>query len=197
MVGMRLRVILARTLVPGMLLAPVAGCSSGSPGSSAGAPCEQGTWVSSGMVAPAQAGIVDAKPSGGGDGANISFLADGTFQIDFGPMHPATASFTSNGQPAVLTVQFSGVGKGVWTADGNPVTASVADLNTAHATATITLGTTVPPIFDASWQQIDAEMMLGNAHVGVFTVTSCDRHTLAMTMPFPGGTVAVTAARKG
>jgi hypothetical protein len=147
------------------------------------------------MVAPAQAGIVDAKPTGGGDGAAITFAADGTFLVDFGRMHPTAASFTTNGQAAVLAVQFSGVGKGAWTPGASTVTASFADLATVHATATITLGATVPPIFDSSWQQVDQDLMLGGAHMGVFTVSSCDGTALVMTMPFPNGTLTVTAVR--
>jgi len=176
--------------------ATAVGCSSGGGAKpAADAPCEQGRWTSSGMVAPAQAGIVDAKPTGGGSGAAISFAADGTFLIDFGRMKPTAATFTTNGQPAVLAVQFSGVGKGVWTATSTPVTASFADLTTVHATATITLGPTVPPIFDASWQQVDQDMMLGAAHMGVFTVSTCDSSALVMTMPFPNGTLTVAAIR--
>ena len=186
----------ARLAALAALATSVLACSSsGSNGATSTGPCEQGKWVSSGMVAPAQAGIVDPKPTGGGDGANIDFRSDGTFQVDFGPMHPATASFTSNGQPAVLAVQFSGVGKGAWQPSGSPVTASFADLATVHALATITLGATVPPIFDSSWQQIDQDLMLGGAHVGVFTVTSCARGALVMIMPFPGGHLTVTARR--
>ena len=147
------------------------------------------------MVAPAQAGITDAKPTGGGSGAAITFGADGTFQIDFGRMKATAASFTTNGQPAVLAVQFSGVGKGVWKPTATPVTASFADLTTVHASATITLGPTVPPIFDADWQQVDTDMMLGDQHMGTFTVTSCDNSALVMTMPFPNGTLTVTAIR--
>jgi hypothetical protein len=184
----------AAASIAGLAVTSVA-CSSSGSRPSANAPCEQGKWVSSGMVAPAQAGIVDAKATGGGDGAAITFAADGTFLVDFGRMKPTAASFTTNGQPAVLAVQFSGVGKGVWKAASTPVTASFADLTTVHATATITLGATVPPIFDASWQQVDQDLMLGGAHMGVFTVSSCDSSTLVMSMPFPNGTLTATARR--
>jgi hypothetical protein len=189
--------IVRLALVPVVAVVVVAGCSSGSSssGPAANAPCEQGRWTSSGMVAPPQAGIVDAKPTGGGSGAAITFAADGTFTVDFGRMKPTSATFTSNGQPAVLAVQFAGVGKGVWTPKATPVTASFADLTAVHATATITLGPTVPPIFDASWQQVDEDMMLGSAHMGVFTLSSCDTSALVMTMPFPNGTLTVTAIR--
>jgi hypothetical protein len=183
-------------ILVGVLAVSAVACSTG--GSSkpaAGAPCEQGRWVSSGMVAPGQAGIVDAKPTGGGSGAAITFSADGTFLVDFGRMKPTAATFTSNGQPGVLAVQFSGVGKGVWTSTAAPVTASFVDLNTVHALATIALGPTVPPIFDASWQQVDQDLMLGHAHMGVFTVSSCDASALVLTMPFPNGTLTVTALR--
>jgi hypothetical protein len=147
------------------------------------------------MVAPPQAGIVDATPTGGGAGAAITFAADGTFLVDFGRMKATAATFTSNGQAGVSAVLFSGVGKGVWTVSATPVTASFADLSTVHALATLTLGPTVPPIFDSSWQQIDQDLMLGTAHMGAFTVTSCDASALVMTMPFPNGTLTVTAIR--
>jgi hypothetical protein len=158
--------------------------------------CETGHWVSTGMTAPTQAGVGDITPTGGGDGMDISFGTDGVFQIDFGPMQPSTATFVSGGQEGVLSVSFSGVGKGIWTVDptGQAV-ASFENFATAKALATLTLGQTVPPIFDDTLQNINDQRMLNGERVGVFTVTDCNATGLSMTTPFPGGTVEIIAAK--
>jgi hypothetical protein len=158
--------------------------------------CETGHWVSTGMTVPAQAGVGDITPTGGGDGMDISFGADGVFQIDFGPMQPSTATFQSGGQEGVLAVSFSGVGKGIWTVDpSGQAVASFENFATAKALATLTLGQTVPPIFDDTLQNINDQRMLNGERVGVFTVTDCNATGLSMTSPFPGGTVEIIAAK--
>lgn len=158
--------------------------------------CAAGSWTSTGMVAPSQAGIGPVEPTGGGEGMAIDLLADGSFQIDFGPMEPATATFTSGEQEGVLSTSFSGVGAGTWGPEGGGQgTAEFANFATAKAIATLTLGDTVPPIFDESLQQINDNRMLEGKQVGVFTIESCDEDELVLSTPFPGGTVTITAAR--
>jgi hypothetical protein len=158
--------------------------------------CETGKWVSTGMTFPGQAAITAITPTGGGDGMNIAFEADGTFQIDFGPMNPATASFDSAGSPGTMSATFSGVGKGIWTIDSEGVAmASFEDFTTAKALVTLTLGETVPPIFENTLQDINDQRMLGGERVGVFTLTDCTPDALTLTTPFPGGTVEITAAK--
>ncbi|MBI4934130.1 MAG: hypothetical protein HY828_09645 [Actinobacteria bacterium] len=158
--------------------------------------CETGTWVSTGMTFPGQAAITVITPTGGGDGMDIDINADGTFQIDFGPMNPATASFDSAGSPGTMSASFSGVGKGIWTVDAEGARmASFENFNTAKALVTLTLGETVPPIFDNTLQDINDDRMLDGQRVGVFTFTECTQDTLTMTTPFPAGTVEIIAAR--
>ncbi len=159
--------------------------------------CEVGEWVSTALDAPSQAAIGDVTPVGGGDGMDISFGADNQFQIDFGPMTPATASFTTAGQQGTLSSSFKGVGAGRWTvgADG-PAIASFDDFNTVTALVTLTLGETVPPIFEETLQQLNDNRMLDDEQVGVFTVTSCAGDQLTMASPFPGGDITITAVRK-
>ncbi len=174
------------------------GCSSGhgTSGPAPGERCEQGNWLSTKMVAPPQAGISGSTPTGGGDGAAISLAADSTFFVNFSEMRAATASFKTGGQAAVLSVMFAGIGKGQWKADpSGTVSASFTDLTTARAMATITLGTTEPPIFDSTLQQIDDQMMLGNAHMGIFKVARCAGSAMTMTTDFPGGTLTIDAKR--
>jgi hypothetical protein len=155
------------------------------------AACATGEWVSTSMDAPSQAGIGEITPTGGGDGMVISMRGDGTFQIDFGPMNPASATFTTGGQEGVLDTTFSGVGEGTWTAEGP---ATFSDFDTVKATATLTLGDTVPPIFDETLTLLNANRMLGGQQVGVFTIADCSADELVLTTPFPGGTVTITAA---
>lgn len=156
------------------------------------AACAAGDWVSTAMDAPSQAGIGEITPTGGGDGMVIEMRGDGTFQIDFGPMSPATATFTTGSQPGELETTFSGVGEGTWTAEGP---ASFADFGTVKATATLTLGETVPPIFDETLELLNANRMLNGEQVGVFDITDCTADTLVLTTPFPGGPLTITAAR--
>lgn len=155
------------------------------------AACATGNWVSTSLDAPSQAGIGEITPTGGGDGMVIEMRPDGTFQIDFGPMNPATATFTTGGQEGILETTFSGVGEGTWTADGP---ATFSDFSTAKATATLTLGDTVPPIFDETLELLNANRMLGGEQVGVFAITDCSDDTLVLTSPFPGGEVVIIAA---
>jgi hypothetical protein len=158
--------------------------------------CVIGAWTSTSMLAPSQAALGDVTPTGGGDGMRIDFGADGVFQIDFGPMQPSTATFQSGGQEGVLAVSFSGVGKGIWTVDpSGQAVASFENFATAKALATLTLGQTVPPIFDDTLQNINDQRMLNGERVGVFTVTDCNATGLSMTSPFPGGTVEIIAAK--
>jgi hypothetical protein len=111
-------------------------------------------------------------------------------------MNPATASFDSAGSPGTMSASFSGVGKGIWTVDSDGVAmASFEDFTTAKALVTLTLGETVPPIFDNTLQDINDQRMLGGERVGVFTLTDCTPDTLTLTTPFPGGTVEITAAK--
>lgn len=155
------------------------------------AECAAGSWVSTSMDAPSQAGIGDITPTGGGDGMVIDMAGDGTFQIDFGPMNPTTATFVTGSQEGILETTFSGVGEGTWS-PGGPAT--FADFDTVKATATLTLGDTVPPIFDETLTLLNANRMLGGQQVGVFTITDCSAETLVLTSPFPGGTITITAA---
>ncbi|MFM2078570.1 MAG: hypothetical protein RJA49_2460 [Actinomycetota bacterium] len=206
-------------LATGALLVLLASCSSdnapaasaaptvpGTTGSTAvsgppvdlSAKCEAGDWVSTSMDVPSQAGIGEITPTGGGDGMNITFAPDGVFQIDFGPMQPAIGTFTSGGQAASLSTTFSGVGKGTWSVDAQDVaTATFADFTTAKATVVITLGQTVPPVFDETLQQLNDQRMLNGEKVGVFTVTECSADALSMTTPFPAGSITIHAAPKG
>jgi hypothetical protein len=125
---------------------------------------------------------------------DITLGADGSFQVDFGPMNPATATFESGGQQGVMSASFSGVGKGIWTVDSSGTAmASFENFATAKALVTLALGDTVPPVFDNTLADINAERMLDGQQVGVFTFTDCSADALTMTTPFPGGTVQITA----
>ncbi len=160
--------------------------------------CEVGEWVSTSLDAPSQAAIGDITPVGGGDGMNISFGDDNRFQIDFGPMTPATATFASGDQEGTLSTSFKGVGAGGWTLadDGLPV-AVFENFNTVTAVVTLTLGVTVPPVFEETLQQLNDNRMLDGEVAGGFTVTSCGDDELTMASPFPGGDITITAIRKG
>lgn len=158
--------------------------------------CETGSWVSTDVTFPAQAAIPEITPTGGGDGMDIEFGADGAFQIDFGPMSEASSTFDSGGAQGLMSLRFSGVGKGVWTVDADGLAmASFDDFTTAKALVTMTLGETVPPIMDTTFQEINDNRMIGGGRVGVFTVTGCTADSLTMTTPFPGGDVTITAAK--
>ena len=160
--------------------------------------CEVGEWVSTSLDAPSQAAIGDITPTGGGEGMDISFGVDNRFQIDFGPMTPATASFTTGGQQGTLSTSFKGVGAGTWTVDdGGLAVAPIEDFDTVTALVTLTLGETVPPIFEETLQQLNDNRMLDGELAGVFTVTSCAGDELTMASPFPGGDITISAARKG
>ena len=169
-------------------VAPSTSATAGSVDTSAA--CATGDWVSTSMDAPSQAGIGEITPTGGGDGMAIVMRPDGTFQIDFGPMKPTTATFTTGGQQGILETTFSGVGEGTWTEAGP---AAFSDFGTVKATATLTLGETVPPIFDETLELLNANRMLGGEQVGVFAITDCTPDTLVLTSPFPGGEVVITA----
>ncbi len=158
--------------------------------------CVIGNWTSTSMDAPGQAAL-DVTPVGGGDGMAIQFGADGVFQIDFGPMNPTTASFTKAGEQGTLSTRYSGVGKGSWEADASGgVSGTFADLTTVKATVEITLGSTVPPVFDETLQQLNDNRMLNGETTGTYTVTSCQGDTMTMTTPFPSGTVTIEAKRQ-
>lgn len=160
--------------------------------------CEVGEWVSTSMDAPSQAAIGDITPVGGGDGMAISFGADNRFQIDFGPMNPATAGFTTAGQDGTLSTSFKGVGEGQWTiGDDGLAVAPIEDFDTVTALVTLTLGETVPPVFEETLQQLNDNRMLDDELAGVFTVTSCEGDQLTMASPFPGGDVTIVATRAG
>jgi hypothetical protein len=170
--------------------------AAGGTGGDALRQCVIGNWTSTSMDAPGQAAL-DVTPEGGGDGMEIQFGADGLFQIDFGPMNPTTASFTKAGEAGTLSTRYSGVGEGSWEADAQGgVTGVFADLTTVTATVEITLGSTVPPVFDETLQQLNDNRMLNGETTGTYTVTACQGDTLTMTTPFPSGTVTVQAARK-
>jgi hypothetical protein len=158
--------------------------------------CVIGAWTSTSMLAPSQAALGDVTPTGGGDGMRIDFGADGVFQIDFGPMNPATASFTKGGEAGVLSTTYSGVGKGSWEAEASGGVSGVfADLTTVKATVEITLGSTVPPVFDETLQQLNDNRMLNGETTGTYTVTKCQGATMTLTTPFPSGVVTIEAAR--
>ena len=72
--------------------------------------------------------------------------------------------------------------------------ASFDDTSTVTATVTLTLGDTVPPVFDESLEKINRDRMLDGRRAGVFTATSCAQGRLELTMPFPGGDVVILAA---
>lgn len=181
----------------------MASCSSGDGGgaaattSVAGQSCEVGSWVSTSIEAPAQAGIDALTPVGGGDGIAVDIGADGVFQIDFGPMKPATGTFDSGGQTATLATTFSGVGKGTWKSSGADVSAAFDDFTTVRTTVTITLGDTVPPVFDETLQQLNDNRMLGDQKAGVFSLTDCTAESLTLTTPYPSGSIVVHAVRAG
>ena len=168
-----------------------AGCSSGGSSAGAGSACEQGSWVSTSMLAPAQAGVGTVTPTGGGGGIVFTFAAGGRFQVDFGPMKPATGTFDSGGQTATQQTSMSGVGSGTWKAGS----ATIDDLATVRATATLTLGETVPPVFDDTWKDLNTTMMLGQL-MGTLTVTSCNGGAMTLTSPFPAGPITIQAKRK-
>jgi hypothetical protein len=170
----------------------IASCSNGG-GSSQ---CEVGKWSSRTMTIPSQAGIGDVQQLGGGDGIAITLTADHSALFDFGPMRPATASFSKAGQAGTLAVTMSGVISGAWAADPKGVvTVTPADFGTARASATLTLGVTQPPIFDLTLKELNAQMMTGGQQVGVFTVSECKNNSMTMTSPFPNGDITVTAVR--
>lgn len=146
------------------------------------------------MQAPSQAGVGDVASTGGGDGMRIDISADGGFQIDFGPMAPATGTFESGGTEGVISTRFAGVGAGGWQQnDEGVLVASFEDFSTVTATVTLTLGDTVPPVFDETLEKINRDRMLGGLQAGVFTATSCVDGALELTMPFPGGDVVILA----
>lgn len=162
----------------------------------AGARCEVGDWTSTGVQAPSQAGVGDIAPTGGGEGMRIRIAPEGGFQIDFGPMQPSTGTFDSGGTTGGISTVFSGVGEGVWQQDQQGVlVAAFADFSTVTATVTLTLGDTVPPVFDESLEKINNDRMLDGRQAGVFTATSCADGALELTMPFPGGDVVILATR--
>ncbi len=190
-------VVMRRAMVvwaAAMLL--VAGCGSSSNHDGGDNTCEVGEWVSTSMVVPTQAALGAVVPTGGGDGIAIRLDPDGGFLADFGPMQPALSSFESGGQIGALSVRWSGVGSGHWSVDdAGHIFATVDDLGTVRAAASFTLGTTAPPIFDATLQELGESMMLDDTGLGVFTVTDCTQTSLRMTTPFPGGTVTIDADR--
>jgi hypothetical protein len=150
------------------------------------------------MTAPTQAGLGEVTPAGGGDGMRIAFGENQEFQIDFGPMQPSTATFDKAGQQGTLATTLAGVEKGTWTVDGqSKVVGTTDDLTTATAKVEITLGETVPPVFEGTFQYLNENRMLGDEKVGVFTVTACQGDTLTMSTPFPGGELVIDATRAG
>ncbi len=176
----------------------VAACGSSSNHDGGDNTCEVGRWVSTSMTVPSQGSLGPVVPTGGGDGIAIRLAADGAFLVDFGPMQPALSSFEAGGQTGELSVRWSGVGSGRWAADAaGTITATIDDPSTVRAAATFTLGTTSPPIFDATLEELGQSMMLDAAGLGVFTVTSCSGDSLAVRTPFPGGTVTIAAVRVG
>lgn len=148
------------------------------------------------MTAPAQAALSSVTPTGGGEGMDITFGADNVFQIDFGPMQPSTATFETAGQQGTLATTLSGVEKGTWSLDDQSrVVGTSDDLTTASAKVEITLGETVPPVFEGTFQFLNENRMLGDELIGVFTVTACEGDTLTMSSPFPGGEIVIDAKR--
>lgn len=174
-----------------VLSAAVTGCSDDEPAGSQR--CEVGEWTSTGVLAPSQAGVGEVVSTGGGDGMRIDITADGGFQIDFGPMSPSTGTFDSSGTTGSIATVFSGVGEGAWTDDGTGLVARFDDLSTVTATVTLTLGDTVPPVFDETLEKVNRDRMLDGRQAGVFTATSCVDGALELTMPFPGGDLVVLA----
>lgn len=168
--------------------------SGATTGGSGGDDCVTGSWVSTSADAPSQAAIPAITPTGGGDGARLTFDAKGTFQIDFGPMQPVTATFTSGGQEGTLRTTLSGVEEGTWGAGDAGLVATTDDFTTAKGTAELILGDTVPPIFDEPFNLLNENRMLGGQQVGVWALT-CAADTLTLASPFPGGTFTITAAR--
>jgi hypothetical protein len=176
-----------------LLATSLVACGNGEGSSSQ---CEVGGWTSRSMVVPPQAAIGDIAQTGGGDGIAISFDADHRFLMDFGPMRPATASFSTAGQEGTLTVGFRGVGEGTWSADAKgAVTGTFASFETASASAMLTLGVTQPPIFNLTLQQLNDQMMIGGQKIGVFTVSSCKNNHMTLSTPFPSGTLSIEAVR--
>ena len=167
------------------------GCSDDGPADSGR--CEVGAWVSSGVQAPSQAGVGDVVSTGGGDGMRIDITAEGGFQIDFGPMTPSTGTFDSSGTTGTISTVFSGVGEGDWTDDGGRLVAEFDDASTVKATVSLTLGDTVPPVFDETFEKINRDRMLEGRRTGVFTATSCVEGARELTMPFPGGDGVILA----
>ena len=155
-----------------------------------------GRWTSRTITIPSQAGIGDVRQLGGGDGIAITLKDDHSALFDFGPMHPATASFGKSGQTGTLAVTMSGVTSGTWAVDPKGVVVvTPADFGTARASATLTLGATQPPIFDLTLQELNAQMMTGGRQLGVFTVSECKNNAMTVTSPFPNGDITVTAVR--
>lgn len=180
-----------------LVVVSLAACSGGRDGTSGGSDrCEVGRWTSTGLKAPSQAGVGDVVATGGGDGMRIDLAAEGGFQIDFGPMAPATGTFDSAGTEGIISTGFAGVGSGSWQQnEAGALVATFADFSTVTATVTLTLGETVPPVFDETFEKINRDRMLDGLQTGVFTVTSCVDGSLELTMPFPGGDVVILAAR--
>ncbi len=187
-----LSVMLASCRTSGDSTGTIIGTTIGS-----GQACELGNWASASMDAPSQAGVGDLTSTVGGDGMMITLGADGLFQIDFGPMKPTTGTFVSGGQPASLDTTFSGVGKGTWKSNGDTATASFDDFTTVTTTVTITLGETVPPVFDETLQQLNDDRMLNGEKAGVFTISGCTATTLTLTTPYPGGAIVIHAVPVG
>lgn len=190
--------VLRRVLATAVLVSAVAACSSdGATGSTdSSARCEVGSWRSTLVTVPAQANIDQYVPGAGGNGIDIRFGADGSFFVDFGPMQPATGTFVISGQTGTLAAVWKGVGEGTWTADdAGAVSASFADLTTASASASLTLGTTTPPLFDYTLQRITDDMLFGDDRMGDHAVTECTGDRLVMSTPYPGGTAVVEAER--
>ncbi len=175
------------------------GTSGGGQDTSAGnqQACEVGNWASASMEAPSQAGVGELTSIVGGDGMMITIGSDGLFQIDFGPMKPTTGTFVSGGQPASLDTTFAGVGKGTWKSNGDTATASFDDFTTVTTTVTITLGQTVPPVFDETLQQLNNDRMLNGEQTGVFALSDCTATTLTLTTPYPGGSIVIHAVPLG
>lgn len=190
--------VLRRALLVLVVASSSVACSSDDAAVSTTSPvtCEVGSWRSTSVEVPAQADIQEYEPGPGGDGMDIRFGADGSFFVDFGPMQPATGTFVVAGQAGTLSATWRGVGEGTWvTSDAGAVSASFADLTTVSASASLTIGTTTPPLFDYTLQRVTDDMLLDGRRMGDYAVTECTADRLVMTTPYPGGTVVVEAAR--
>ena len=158
------------------------------------AECETGRVDSApAMTFPAQAGIAAHHSHGRRrrHGHHAS-TPTASFQIDFGPMNPATATFESGGQQGVMSATFQRCRQGHRGRSTPSGTAMAVVRRTSpppRPLVTLTLGDTVPPgLRQHAAADINAERMLDGQQVGVLhrSPTAARPITLDDDHPVPG-----------